>query len=205
DNNLTSFHLFSSAFRPVCQKLRLSFVRQRVIEQLVDHLERYRRDVCAYACGFDHVNRMPETGGQYFGFPGVVPVNLNDAFQQQQTVFTDVIETTEKRADKRSARLCGKYCLRRRETERDVYFNAFVGQLACRFQALARQRAFDDDVWSDLRILASFAKHAVFLQARHFRGDGALHDLADRGDVLFEVDTAFLRDQRGIGGHAVGE
>src|ERR1051325_2354858 len=148
---------------------------------------------------------MPETRGQYFGFPRVVPVDLDDAFQQQQTVLSDVIETAEKRADERRTRLRGKYRLRRRETERDVYFNTLVRQLACSLQAITRQRAFDDNVRRDFRVLASFTKHAVFVLARPFGRDRPLNDFADCGDVLLEINATFLRDQSRIGGHTIGE
>jgi hypothetical protein len=40
-----------------------------VVEKLIDHLERNRRDVSSHSCRFDHVNGMPQTRRQHFGFP----------------------------------------------------------------------------------------------------------------------------------------
>src|SRR5829696_1646923 len=148
---------------------------------------------------------MAQACSQNLRLPGIVSVNLDNAFQQQQTVLTDVVETSKEGADERSARLGGEYRLRRRETERDIYFNAFVGKLTRSFQSIARERAFDDYVRSDLRILTSFTNHAVFVRARHFRRDGSLNDLADGADVLFEVNASFLCDQGRVGCYAIGE
>src|SRR4029079_972440 len=64
--------LFSTAFGPVSQELRLSLVRQRMIEELIDHLERHCGDVCAHACGLDHVNRVAQTRGEHLSVPTVV-------------------------------------------------------------------------------------------------------------------------------------
>src|SRR6185369_3027456 len=135
--------LFSSTLCPVSQKLRLSLVRQRMIEELIDHLERHRGDVCAHACGLDHVNRVAQTRGEHLSVPTVVLINLNDVLQQDQTVFADVVETSEERTDKRCTRLRRKDRLRCRETKRDVYFDSFVRQLTCGFEAVARQRTLN--------------------------------------------------------------
>src|SRR6185369_17573328 len=91
--------LFSATLRPVSQKLRLSFVRQRVIEELIDHFERHRRNVCAHPSRLDHMNRVPQTRSENFSLPRIVLVNLNDVLQQQQSVLADVVETAQKRAD----------------------------------------------------------------------------------------------------------
>src|SRR5690349_17522726 len=62
--SLSRAPLFPATLRPVSQELGLSLVRQGVIEHLVDHFERHRRDVGAHARGFDHVNRMAQTRGE---------------------------------------------------------------------------------------------------------------------------------------------
>src|SRR5882724_6805427 len=43
-----------------------------------------------------------------------------------------------------------------------------------------------------------FAQHPFRIFARAFSGHRSLNDLADRSDMLFEVDVAFLRNQRRI-------
>src|SRR6185295_19454273 len=124
---------------------------------------------------------------------------------QDEPVFADVVETSEKWTNERRARLCRENRLRCRETKCDVYFDSFIRQLACGFETIASQRALDHDIRRDLRILTSFTNHAVFVLARHFSRDRSLNDLADRGDVLFEVDTTFLRDECRISRHSIGK
>src|ERR1051325_1873793 len=104
--------LLSTTLRPVSQELGLSLFRQRVIEQLIDHLERNRRDVGAYSRCFDHVNGISQTRRQNFGFPRVVLIDLDDALQQFETVLADVIEPAEKRADERSTRRASRQTAR---------------------------------------------------------------------------------------------
>jgi hypothetical protein len=84
------------------------------------------------------VNRVAQTRSEHLRLPTVVLINLNDVLQQDQTVFANVIETPEKRTDKRRARLRRENRLRCRETKRDVYFDSFVRQLTCGFEAIAR-------------------------------------------------------------------
>src|SRR4030095_15314640 len=88
---------------PVCQKLRLSFVSQRMIEKLIDYLERHRRDVCAHARSFDHVNRMAQTRSKHLRLPTIVLIDLDDVLQQDETVLTDIVQPAEKRADERGS------------------------------------------------------------------------------------------------------
>ena len=51
-----SLRLLAAALFPVGEKLGLTFIGQRVIEQLIDHLEGHRGDVSAQARRFDHMN-----------------------------------------------------------------------------------------------------------------------------------------------------
>src|SRR6185369_7401144 len=158
----------------------------------------YRRDVCSETRGFDHVNWVTQTRRENFRLPGVVAINLDDVLEQDQTMLADVVEPSEKRTDKRRARLCGQDCLRCRKTERDVHLNALIGELTGGFEALACQWTFDDHVWSNLRILLSFANPPVLVLARHFGRNRSLHDFANCSNVLFEVDAAFFCDERRI-------
>ena len=135
---------------------------------------------------------MTQACGENFGLPRVVLINLDDVLKQQQSVLTDVVQPAEKRADECCAGFRRQDCLRRRETECDVHLDSFVGQLARRFQTVACQRTFDHDIRRDLRVFQSFTDHAVFVLAGNFRRDWSLNDFADRGDVLLEVDVAFL-------------
>ncbi len=107
--------LLSSAFTPVREKLCLALVSQGMVEQLIDYLKGHCRYVSAHSRCFDHVYRMTHACRQNFSFPIVVPVDLNDVLEQQQTVFSDVVEPAKERADERSARFgchdglrCGK-------------------------------------------------------------------------------------------------
>src|SRR6185295_1028600 len=88
--------LFSATLRPVSQKLGLSLICQRVIEQLVDHLPRDRRDVGAHTRRFDHVNRMAQARREYFRLPTVVVIDLDDGLQQLESILTNVVEPADK-------------------------------------------------------------------------------------------------------------
>src|SRR6266508_2422800 len=98
--------LFSSALAPVREELCLALVSQRMVEQLINYLKRHGRDVRAHSRRFDHVYGMAHARSQYFSFPIVVPVDLDDVLEQQQAVFSDIVEPAQERADERSAGFC---------------------------------------------------------------------------------------------------
>src|SRR5215213_5673541 len=118
--------LLPSTLGPVSQELGLSLVRQRVIEELIEHFERHRGDVSSKPRSFDYVNRMAQARRQNFRFPIVVLIDLDDVLQQDQSVLADIVETAEKRTDKSGAGFCREDCLGRREAQRDVDANTFV-------------------------------------------------------------------------------
>src|SRR5262245_5609634 len=70
--------LFPSALGPIRQELCLALVGQRMIEQLVNHLERHSRDISAESCSFNDVNRMTQARGENFSLPAVVLIDLDD-------------------------------------------------------------------------------------------------------------------------------
>src|ERR1043166_967733 len=74
--------LFPSAFGPICQELRLTFVCQRMIEQLVDHFKRHRRNISSHSGCFNDVDWMTQAGGENFCLPAVVLIDLNDLLEQ---------------------------------------------------------------------------------------------------------------------------
>ena len=95
--------LLPAALAPVSQKLRLALISQRMVEQLIDNLEGYRRDIRAHAGRFDYVNRMSHAGRQHFRFPFVVSIDFDNILQQQQPVFTNIIEPAKERTNERGA------------------------------------------------------------------------------------------------------
>src|SRR5215213_5802750 len=97
-----------------------------MIEQLIDHLERYCSNVCAETCRFDHVNRMAQACGENFGLPTVVLVNLDDVLEEVEPVLADVVQAAQEWADKRCSGFRCKDCLRSGEAQSDVYFDSFV-------------------------------------------------------------------------------
>src|SRR5688500_12143534 len=97
-----------------------------MIEQLIDHLERHGRNVCAETCRFNHVNRMAQARCENFRLPTVVLINLNDVLKQVEAVLADVVQAAKERTDKRCSSLGCNDRLRSRKTESDVYPDSFV-------------------------------------------------------------------------------
>ena len=93
---------------PVSQKLCLSLVSKRVIEHLLDHFKRHRRDVGTHASGFDHVNWMTQARGKNFSLPGVVVIDLDNLLQQDEAILTNVVQSPQEWADKRSSSFGGE-------------------------------------------------------------------------------------------------
>ena len=71
------------------------------------------RDVRAHARGFDDVNRMTQTGREYFGLPVILIVNLDDFLEQAQTIVANVVQPTQKGTDEGGAGFGRANCLRR--------------------------------------------------------------------------------------------
>src|SRR5690606_12043200 len=92
---------------PVRQERLESLVRQRVADQLVQHLRRDRGDVRTQQGSFDHVHRVPDRGDQHFRVEVVVVVDLHDLCDQIHAVLADVIEPPDERRDVGRTRLGG--------------------------------------------------------------------------------------------------
>lgn len=80
-----SSHLpLSSALAPVGEKLFESFIRERVLDELLNHFERHCGNICADARRFEDVNGAATARSEHFRFPVVVAVDFNDFSHQLQ-------------------------------------------------------------------------------------------------------------------------
>ena len=116
----------------------------------------------------------------------------------------DVVEAADERADVGRADLRGKERLGRREDQRDVDPDAFVGERLRRPDAVARERHLDDDVLVNRREVAPFGDHPRVVGRDDLGADRALDDLADVLRDLPRV-AALLRHERGIRRDAVDD
>ncbi len=175
-----------------------------MFQQLHQHFEGRRDRVGAELRGLDKVQRRAGAGGEDFGFVAVVVVDRADVFDQRHAFLRDVVETADKRADIRRARLRGEQRLAGRETERHVRFDAFLGEDARRLQAFGDQRQLHDDVFVNARQRAPFAEHRLGFQRRDLRADRAVHD---RGDFVQQLGERLAAggDEAGVGRHAIDE
>ena len=130
-----------------------------MLDQLLDHLEGHGSDMCAHARGGDDMDWMADARGQHLCLPVVVTVNFYDLGQQFQSILSNVVQASEKRADVSCASLGCENGLSSREAERDVDLDSFIRQPLGSFQPITCERAFDDYVRRNPSILAPFAQH----------------------------------------------
>src|SRR5438309_4181946 len=149
------------------------------------------------------MNGMAETRGQHLCLPAIVLINLDDVLEQQQSVFADVIEASEKRTDKTSPGFCRQNSLRRGKTERHVNLDSFIIQDACGLQTGASQGTLDHNIGRNLRILSPFTQHTLSVLAGAFGGHRSLDDFTNRGDMLLEIYVALFGNQGRISSNAV--
>lgn len=174
--------------------------------KLLNDFQRHRSDVGAHQRGLNDVHRMADAGGKHFRFKLVVAEYLDDLFDEQHAVGTDIIEPADERADEGRARFGGKQRLARREDERRVGANALRGKGFDCLDAVERERTFNDDVFMQRGEFFAFDNHLVGFERGDFGADGTVDELADAFDVRLEIVVigfAFFGDERRIGSHAV--
>ena len=69
-------------FLPILQELLETDVRERMVEQLIDHGRRTGADIGAHSRGFDDVDGMTAAGDEDFGLEVVVLEDLHDLVDQ---------------------------------------------------------------------------------------------------------------------------
>ena len=112
---LLTFYLLPAALVPVGEKLSLTFVCQRMIEELIDYLEWHRSDVRANTRSFDDVNGMSQARGQHLGLPIVVVINFDNLTEEYEPILPNVVESPEEWTDETGACFGCKDRLRSRE------------------------------------------------------------------------------------------
>src|SRR5687768_17670150 len=113
--------LLSGCLPPIGEKLFEALACKRMINELSHHFERHCCHVGTNARCFDNVNRMTNTGREYFGFPIIVVIDFDDVADELQTVLPNVIEPAHERANVGCTRFRCEDRLRGRKAKCDVH------------------------------------------------------------------------------------
>ena len=185
-----------------------------MLHHLLQHVERHGGDVGAHERGLRHVVGAAHGCGDDFdllavdgvGREVVVVDGRDDVFHLRQTVFGDVVEAADERADVAGAGAGGQKRLRHAEAQRHVHRDALGGQRVRGCQALDHGGDLHDDVRRDHGQLAAVGHDLVARHGHGFGGHRAVgaDDVADALHVVVEVVelAADFRVQRGVGGDA---
>src|SRR5215471_8650314 len=164
---------------PVLQELLDAFVREGMLQQLVENLCRHGTDIRAKESGLHDVNRIPYGRDQDFGLEFVVVEDGHDRLDELHPVFADVVETPDERTHEIRPCLGSHDSLRSGEHERNVHANVFIAQNLRRFEPFFRHGAFHDDIRMQFCEMTAFLNHSCGVTAYGLCTDGTLHDRAD--------------------------
>src|SRR4051812_17832926 len=114
-----------SDFPPIAQELLQALVRERVLEELLQHLEWHRRDIRSQARGFDDVQWMANARRQHLRPPLVVAIDFDNLGEHPEPALSGIVEAAHEWADVGGARLRRQDRLRGGKAERDVDLDAF--------------------------------------------------------------------------------
>src|SRR5258707_9906927 len=112
----------------ILQELFETLIRERMVEQHIEHFERHRRDVGAGRGRFDHVDGRPDRRSQNLCLVTVILVNRGNGPDQVHAGLSDIVKASHERADDIGAGLGGDQRLRRRKAERHIDANMLIAQ-----------------------------------------------------------------------------
>src|SRR5882724_11682140 len=189
---------------PVLQEFLQADVGERMLDERLEDGKRHGRDVGPQARGLDHVQGIPDAGGQDLALEVVVVEDGPDLAHDLHAYVADVVEPADERAHERRPRLRRQERLRRREDEGRVDRDPLRREGLDGAQTLADHRDLDDHVGGpDLALdLPALADHLIRGGRDHLGADRAGHDGADLPHHLEKV-APLLGHQGGVGGHAV--
>src|SRR5262245_55454349 len=136
---------------PILQELFDTFVREWMLEELIENLRRHRADVGTHQSSLDDVDGIPNGRNQDLSLEFVIVEDRYDRFDKIHSAFGDVVQPSYKRTHKVSAGFGCHNCLRRRKHKSHIHTNAFFGKNLRRLQAFLGHRAFNNDVGMELR------------------------------------------------------
>src|SRR5436190_12104722 len=148
---------------------------------------------------------MTDRRGKDLRLEPVVVVDLDDITNKLHAVGRDVVEPPDKRRDIRSSGLRSEQCLRGRETECNIDLCSFGSKRSAGFEAVERQRHFDDDISGDLGVIPAFGQHPLSIESGDLGRNITLDHLAYLRQMLLKINIAFFRNKRRISRHAVDQ
>src|SRR6188472_295100 len=116
---------------------------------LQQHFEDFRwkrADVGTKLARLYHVSWCPDGCDQDLRLVFVVLENRDDVADQLHSIQTDIIQTSNERADEVGAGLCSKQSLGCGKDQSDIDANAFIAEHLGGFQSLSSHRALHDNV-----------------------------------------------------------
>jgi hypothetical protein len=113
-------------FAPILHKLLKSLVRQRVVKQRVQRLERHGSDIGTGLSRLNHVIGSAQACRQNVGFVAVVAIDLNDVVDEVHAIEANVIQAPYERADDVGPGFRREQGLGRSEAERHVQPDPFL-------------------------------------------------------------------------------
>src|SRR5664280_994218 len=187
---------------PILAELDDALVGERVVNHLLEDLERQRGDVRSGHGGLGHVQWVPDRGGQDLTLDVVEREDLGQLADDRHAVLVDVVQAAHERRDDARAGLGGEEALVGAEYERAVGLDALFGEARDGLQAVLAHRDLDHDVRGKLGEVAPLGQHSLHVVRDDFGRDRAGGDLADRLEEVV-VGAAHLRVEARVGGDPI--
>ncbi|MNI71432.1 hypothetical protein D3C73_1273050 [compost metagenome] len=153
------------------------------------------------SCFFD-MGDAADAGGDNFGSQAVVGQDRLQILDQLHAVYTDIIQTSDERADISSASLGSHEALGGGEDQCNVGFDAAFGQLVAGSQSIFSHWQLDHYVRCPLGDFQGFRQHFFGGQANNFGTYRAWYNFNDFFDYIFE-QSAFFGNQRRVRRYAI--
>src|SRR5437660_1208203 len=131
---------------PIFQELLDSFVRERMLQQLIEYFRRHGADIGATEACLDDVHGIADGRDQHLSLEFIVVEDRHDIADQVHSILADIIQAADKGADEIRPGLCGHDRLGRGKYERHIHAHAFFTEGSCRLQSFFRHRTFHDDI-----------------------------------------------------------
>ena len=145
---------------------------------------------------------ITNAGSNNLGSNAIQLKGFNDIFYKLHAVFTDIVQTTDERADIGCACTSSQQRLRHAEYQRYVGFDAFSAENLYSLQAFGNAGNLNNNVVGNLHELACFFHHTGTFRADNLCTYRAFHKLSYFRNNLCLSTTAFSNQTR-IGGYAI--
>src|SRR5439155_22170148 len=204
DERLHSYRglLFLLRLRPVVEEPLQAYICQRMLNHLLHHLRRHRRDARPGTGGLDDVQGVSDAPDEDLGLHLVVAEDLHEVLDDLHPAMAYVVKPPDEGAHVRRTRLLCENTLVSGEDERHVHRDTEPAHGLHRPQPLRDDGNLHDDVGGEFRELLRLLHLGFVIRPHHFDADRPLHLLADLPHYLLEL-SGLLCDQRGVRGDTV--